>query len=354
MRWCVILAAHGEGEYDDHRGRRARGARLEPGKVYFPAHDGRRLITKLDLVDYYLEFADAVLLGVCATGPTVMKRWDTGSRRSRSSRSACPRTRPTGCRPRPCTSPSGRSAHGARAQRRRPPRLGGEPRRHRLQPVAGAPRRPRPPRRAARRPRPDGPASSWDDVREVAMRVARGAAPSTGCSASRRRAGRAGIHVNVRIEPRWTSPRCAARRSRSRARSSGGCPAARHDEVVEGGAPRRVRRLQPERARPHGRLRRTRCARCPTRACPARCVGRGGRRRARGPDASTPCPSGCASVGDPLARRSTTSRTPARRCSTSRARDEEEGLGDAPWPPHFRKQPGEPKRVQPSRAKKDD
>ena len=33
-------------------------------------------------------------------------------------------------------------------------------------------------------------------------------------------------------------------------------------------------------------------------------------------------------------------------------RDEEEGLGDAPWPPHFRKQRGEPKRVQPSKAKK--
>jgi bifunctional non-homologous end joining protein LigD len=34
-------------------------------------------------------------------------------------------------------------------------------------------------------------------------------------------------------------------------------------------------------------------------------------------------------------------------------RDEEQGLGDAPWPPHFRKQAGEPKRVQPSRARKD-
>jgi len=33
------------------------------------------------------------------------------------------------------------------------------------------------------------------------------------------------------------------------------------------------------------------------------------------------------------------------------ARDEREGLGDAPWPPHFRKQKGEPKRVQPSRAR---
>ena len=34
------------------------------------------------------------------------------------------------------------------------------------------------------------------------------------------------------------------------------------------------------------------------------------------------------------------------------ARDEHEGLGDAPWPPNFPKQPGEPRRVQPSRARK--
>jgi bifunctional non-homologous end joining protein LigD len=31
--------------------------------------------------------------------------------------------------------------------------------------------------------------------------------------------------------------------------------------------------------------------------------------------------------------------------------DEHKGLGDAPWPPHFPKAPGEPKRVQPSKAK---
>ena len=33
------------------------------------------------------------------------------------------------------------------------------------------------------------------------------------------------------------------------------------------------------------------------------------------------------------------------------ARQEREGLGDAPWPPHYRKQPDEPSRVQPSRRK---
>ena len=34
------------------------------------------------------------------------------------------------------------------------------------------------------------------------------------------------------------------------------------------------------------------------------------------------------------------------------SRHEHEGLGDAPWPPHYRKQAGEPARVAPSRAKR--
>src|SRR6202034_4415243 len=34
------------------------------------------------------------------------------------------------------------------------------------------------------------------------------------------------------------------------------------------------------------------------------------------------------------------------------AKDEVDGLGDAPWPPHFRKMEGEAARVAPSRAKK--
>jgi hypothetical protein len=34
------------------------------------------------------------------------------------------------------------------------------------------------------------------------------------------------------------------------------------------------------------------------------------------------------------------------------ARQEREGLGDAPWPPHYAKAPGEPPRVMPSRARR--
>jgi hypothetical protein len=33
------------------------------------------------------------------------------------------------------------------------------------------------------------------------------------------------------------------------------------------------------------------------------------------------------------------------------ARHERDGLGDAPWPPHYKKQRGEPARVQPSKAR---
>jgi hypothetical protein len=36
------------------------------------------------------------------------------------------------------------------------------------------------------------------------------------------------------------------------------------------------------------------------------------------------------------------------------ARHEAEGLGDAPWPPHYAKQAGEPPRVQPSKKRKPD
>jgi hypothetical protein len=34
-------------------------------------------------------------------------------------------------------------------------------------------------------------------------------------------------------------------------------------------------------------------------------------------------------------------------------REEAEGVGEAPYPPNFPKMPGEPKRVQPSRARKE-
>jgi DNA ligase D-like protein (predicted polymerase) len=59
-----------------------------------------------------------------------------------------------------------------------------------------------------------------------------------------------------------------------------------------------------------------------------------------------------ASRGDPSADIDATAASLDALLELSRL-DEERGLGDAPWPPHYRKQRGEPKRVQPSRARKE-
>jgi DNA ligase D-like protein (predicted polymerase) len=61
-------------------------------------------------------------------------------------------------------------------------------------------------------------------------------------------------------------------------------------------------------------------------------------------------PSRFAGIGDPHAA------IDQHPCSLARvlelsAQQEREGLGDAPWPPNYKKQPGEPARVQPSRRR---
>jgi DNA primase len=63
-------------------------------------------------------------------------------------------------------------------------------------------------------------------------------------------------------------------------------------------------------------------------------------------------PERIAGVGDPSAEMDSHAGSIEPLLELSR-RDEERGLGDAPWPPHFRKQRGEPRRVQPSRARPD-
>jgi hypothetical protein len=58
-----------------------------------------------------------------------------------------------------------------------------------------------------------------------------------------------------------------------------------------------------------------------------------------------------AEIGDPMSGIDATAGSLESLLELS-ARDEREGLGDAPWPPHFRKADGEAPRVAPSRAKK--
>src|SRR5213593_4837828 len=95
--------------------------------------------------------------------------------------------------------------------------------------------------------------------------------------------------------------------------------------MVEGGAPRRVPRLQPEREGPD--------------------------RRVRVLGAIDTVPKRFAEVGDPFEPMDQASDSLERLLELS-AQHEEAGFGDAPWPPHFAKQAGEPPRVQPSKRRK--
>ena len=94
--------------------------------------------------------------------------------------------------------------------------------------------------------------------------------------------GSRGMHVYVRIERRWTFDRGAAGGARAGARGRTARAGAGDEQVVEGRAPRRVSRLQPERQGPHDRERvlgpaNRRCARLR-----AADVGRSGRVRSAG------------------------------------------------------------------------
>ena len=120
-----------------------------PSKVYFPEPG----LTKRDLAEYYLAVADAACLHL-RERPTTMKRFVEGV----GGRVLLPKARPEHApgldRDGDGEVPERAQRDRALRQRCRPPGLGGQPRGYRLQPVAGAPRRPRPSRRAARRPRP--------------------------------------------------------------------------------------------------------------------------------------------------------------------------------------------------------
>ena len=72
-----------------------------PSKPFFP----ERGLTKLDLVNYYLECAPAVVRGL-RERPTVMKRWVDGVAGEPFFQKRVPDRRRSGSRPRPSRSPA--------------------------------------------------------------------------------------------------------------------------------------------------------------------------------------------------------------------------------------------------------
>ncbi len=194
-----------------------------------------------------------------------------------------------------------------------------------------------------------GPGVGWADVRTCR---ARGESASRGDGASRlaqdQRFTRNARECADRaaLDLRRGAPRGARAVARSRAARCPRWPArngGRRSVTACSSTTTRTRRI----ARPAPRIP---CARFPTPVCPRRFTGM------RSPTASRPT-SPCSRFrsASPRSAIRTQAWTPRRVRSKSllelAAKDEAAGLGDAPWPPHFRKMEGEAPRVAPSRAK---
>ena len=250
-----------------------------------------------------------------------------------------------------CAFPRDATRRGGRAARRGRARLDREPRLPRAAPAPGARRRPRPPRRAARRPRPGAGRRVGAGAARRAGR-ARGARRPRPASAGPRPRARAASTSTCASSRAGPSPRCGAPRWRSRARSSGARPRSppasggRRSATASSSTTTRTRRTAPSPAR-------TRCGRRRTRASRRRSTwDEVARLRARRTSPCATVPARFAALGDPHAGIDEHGRLARRRCSSCRRGTRREGLGDAPWPPHYAKQAGEPPRVQPSRAKR--
>ena len=314
-----------------------------PQKVLFP--DAGH--TKLDLVNYFVSVSEGAL-GAAGNRPNVLVRYPNGIKEDFFYQKRAPASRPPWVEVVALQFPSGRTAeevvprdaaalawmanlaclelhpHPVRADDLDHP----DELRVDLDPVPGVP---------------------WTQIREVA-RIVRAALADFGLIGWPKTSGSRGMHVNVRIERRWTfvEVRRAAvalareveRRAPSLA-SSKWWKEERHGVFIDynqNAKDRTVAAAYSVRPRPDARVSAP-LAWDEIDACepgdftlttmPARFAALGDRHR--GIDGA-PCSL------EPLLELA--------------ARHAREGLGDAPWPPQYRKQPGEPTRVQPSKRRK--
>ena len=184
-----------------------------PSRVIFPATEHTREVTKLEIVEYYVAVEDGIMRAL-RSRPTTLERWPKGvhpgivvSTREKGGGDAFFQKRvPMGApdyvadrpHPVPLRPPRGRDLPG-RDRRRRLVRADGH---DHLPPVAGPQRRRRPSRRAAHRPRPP----AGDRLRGRRPRRRRGAQllGDLGYAGFPKTSGGRGVHIYVRIEPRWT------------------------------------------------------------------------------------------------------------------------------------------------------
>jgi bifunctional non-homologous end joining protein LigD len=314
-----------------------------PEKLYF----SQARISKLDLVRYYLAVAPGALAGI-RNRPIVLKRYVNGAEAEAFYQKRAPSQRPTWLQTVTLSFPSGRTAEeivvddvaglawivnlGCIELHPHPVRSGDlehpDELRVDLDPVPGV---------------------VWEDVRRVALEV-KAFLGDVGLRGWPKTSGSRGMHINVRIEPRWTFAevrRAAVALSRAVERRAPTLASSKWWKEERHGVFLDYNQNAKDR---------TTCSAYSVRPLPDARV-------------STPLhwgevpdcdpaeftiftvPARFARLGDPHADMDSAPGSLAKLLELA-AQDEAAGLGDAPWPPHFRKMASEAPRVTPSRAKK--
>jgi bifunctional non-homologous end joining protein LigD len=314
-----------------------------PDKLLFSA---QTRLSKLDIIRYYLSVASGAL-GPIRDRPLVLKRYVNGAEGEAFFQKRAPAQRPAWLRTVTLAFPSGRTAEevviddaaglawivnlGCLELHPHPVRSGDLDHPDEL-----------------RVDLDPGPGVSWADVRKVAMEV-KALLDEMGLRGWPKTSGSRGMHVNVRIEPRWTFgevrraalalSRAVERRAPSLA-SSKWWKEERHGVFLD----------YNQNAKD-----RTTCSAYSVRPVPDARVSTPLHWR-EVPDCEAAdftvltVPKRFAEIGDPHAGIDSAPGSLEKLLELA-ATDEAAGLGDAPWPPHFRKMDGEPSRVAPSRAK---
>jgi DNA ligase D-like protein (predicted polymerase) len=314
-----------------------------PEKLYFSK---QLKFSKLDLVQYYLSVASGVTAGI-RNRPVVLKRFVDGAEGEAFYQKRAPKDRPDWLRTATLSFPSGRLAEEIVVDNAAGlawvVNLGCIE----LHPHAV---------RSTDLDHPDelrvdldpGPGVSWADVRKVALEV-NAFLEDVGLRGWPKTSGSRGMHVNVRIHPRWGFEevrRAAVALSRAVEQrvptlaSSKWWKEERHGVFLDynqNAKDRTTCSAYSVRPLPDGRV-----------STPLEW--------SEVPDCDPAeftvltVPSRFAKMGDPHAAMDAAAGSLEKLLELA-AQDEAAGLGDAPWPPHFRKMAGEARRVAPSRAR---
>ena len=314
-----------------------------PDKLYFSE---KVRLTKRDLVQYYLSIAPGALAGI-QDRPIVLKRFVNGAEEPAFYQKRAPEQRPPWLRTVTLSFPSGRTAEelviddapglawiinlGCIELHPHPVRAGDldhpDELRIDLDPVPGI---------------------GWSDVCRVSLEV-QAFLQDSGLRSWPKTSGSRGMHIYVRIEPRWTFTevrRAAVALSRAIERRAPEIATSKWWKEERHGVFLDYNQNAKDR---------TTCSAYSVRPVPDARVS-APLRWSEVPDCDPAeftvftMPKRFAEIGDPHAGMNEVpgSLEPLLELA---ARDEAEGLGDAPWPPHFRKMESEGPRVAPSRAK---